>query len=152
MQVFKMNIIKLFFAFSIFVLSGFASAEQIDKNLITVSGSAEIDVVPDEVHVSMMIQKDGTVLAEAQQQNDEIVSKILRILENVLRIDEKDIQTNFIDVRPVYEYPRCGNVRCTTPEFVRFETKKGIFVKLKNIDNLQALLEKSSSSDLVVLQ
>lgn len=123
-----------------------------DNNILSVNGSAEMSVVPNEVHVSLMIQKDAISLADAQQQNDEVANRILRVMENSLRIDKKNIQTEFINVRPVYEYPQCGNRRCSKPEFSRFETKKGIFVKLKDIDKLQELLEKAIESGVTHIQ
>jgi uncharacterized protein YggE len=114
-----------------------------DKNLISVSGEAEIAVVPDEVLVSFSIEKNHKNIKEAQRQNDEVADKILKIMKDKLAIDEKDIQTSYITVNPVYSYPQCITAPCPAPEFAHFETKKGISVKLKDTDKLQVLLQEA---------
>jgi uncharacterized protein YggE len=138
--------IVLFFAMSTTAIAD----EHDDKNLITVTGKAELQAVPDEVHVSFTIQKNDKTLKVAQDKNDEIASKILRVMKNRLGIEEKNIQTNFINVNPVYTYVRCNNnqVRssndnCNKQVFSHFETKKGIAVKLKDTDKLEELLQEA---------
>lgn len=116
---------------------------QDDKNLISVSGEAEIAVVPDEVLVSFSIEKNHKNIKEAQRQNDEVTDRILKVMKGKLAIDEKDIQTSYISVNPVYTYPQCVTSPCPAPEFAHFETKKGISVKLKDTEKLQVLLQEA---------
>lgn len=120
-----------------------AFADEEDKNLISVTGESKIYVEPDEVNVSMTVEIRGKNLEEAQRQNDEITDKILRLATTKLSIEEKDIQTNFINVRPVYEYPMCGNQQCPTPQFSYFETQKGILIVVKDTSKLQELLTRA---------
>ena len=146
------RIIFSFFVCAISFSSALASSDEEQHNLISVNGKAEVQVVPDEVHVSFTVQKNDKSLKVAQKQNDEVVNKILGVMKNKLSIDEKHIQTNFINVNPVYTYVRCNNKQkyvppaehnCNTQVFSHFETKKGIAVKLKDTDKLQKLLEEA---------
>ena len=143
----------LVFALSLSLFSkANADVDGEDFNLISVTGKAEVQVVPDEVHVSFSIQKNDKSLKEAQKKNDEVADKLLRIMKNKLEIDEKYIQTNFINVNPVYTYVRCNHNQkfvpsveqnCNTQVFSHFETKKGIAVILKDTDKLEKLLEEA---------
>lgn len=126
--------------------------QQVDKNLISVSGEAEIAVVPDQVLVSFSIEKSDKNIKEAQRQNDEVADKILKIMKGNLGIDEKDIQTSYITVNPVYSYPQCITSPCPAPEFAHFETKKGISVKLKETNKLQNLLQEAIDAGVTNIQ
>ena len=88
--------------------NAFASSDS-DNNLISVVGKGEVNIVPDEVIVSFTIEKTNKNLKEAQKQNDDIANKVLRIMKNKLSIEDNLIQTNLINVRPVYDYIRCNN-------------------------------------------
>ncbi len=120
-----------------------ASAGDVKPRLISVSGQAEVYAVPDEVNVSISVEVIDRDLGVAQSKNDDITAKFLQFVKNNLRIDEKYVQTNYINVNPVYEYNTCGNRRCAKPEFSHFETKKGITVRLKDTKKLQDLLDEA---------
>ncbi|PIR39020.1 MAG: hypothetical protein COV35_04910 [Alphaproteobacteria bacterium CG11_big_fil_rev_8_21_14_0_20_39_49] len=144
-------ILVFFISFTLFS-KAYADSDGEDYNLISVSGKAEVQVVPDEIHVSFTIKKNDKSLKEAQKQNDDVADKLLRAMKNKLQIEEKNIQTNFINVNPVYTYVRCNNndrfvpsdnQNCNTQVFSHFETQKGIAVKLKETDKLEKLLEEA---------
>ncbi len=117
-----------------------------EKSLISVTGESEIYVKPDEVSIQMTVEVNDKDLAIAQTKNDEITGKVLKLLKDRLKIDEKFVQTNYINVNPVYQYDNCGTARCQAPTFSHFSTRKGIDVKLKDATLLQKLLQGAIDS------
>jgi uncharacterized protein YggE len=116
-----------------------------DRRLISVTGEAKMDVVPDIVEISLTVEVSDKILNVAQKKNDEITAQVLKLIK-ALGIEDKNVQTNYINVQPVYEYPNnCGKQPCKQL-LTRFETRKGIHIKLTDISKLQDLLEKSIDS------
>lgn len=69
---------------------------------ITVSGSAEIKVAPDEIYLCVGVETRDASLSSAKSENDKNVSKAIKFLKQ-RGIKEKDIQTDFLKVQPHYE-------------------------------------------------
>lgn len=137
-----LKVITLILISTLTAIPAFAG-DHSDKSLISVTGEARLLVKPDEVHVAMTVDTSSKNLKKAQQQNDEISAKLLRVATTKLRIDESNIQTNFVNIRPIYEYNNCGQKRCSTSTLTRYENKKSFLIKLTNIDSLQDLLEEA---------
>jgi uncharacterized protein YggE len=132
--------LKLSFVLAtLLVISVSAPANAKEKGIISVTGEAKMDVVPDVVDVSLVVEISDKNLNIAQRKNDEIVANVLKIAK-ALDIADKNVQTNYINVRPVYEQISGKMV------FTRFETVKGIEVKLTDISKLQELLEKTAEA------
>jgi len=70
---------------------------------ISVSGSAEVKVAPDEVDLSVGVEIRRESLGEAKRENDERVSKALEFLKRN-GVKDKDVQTDYMIIEPVY-YP-----------------------------------------------
>lgn len=80
-----------------------ATAQQQDsKSTITVLGSSEIRVPPDEVVLSLEVQKLHKDINTAKKQNDETVAKILDLTRR-FSILPQNVQTNYIAVDMQYE-------------------------------------------------
>lgn len=101
--------------------------------LISVSGSAEVKVAPDEVRLSVGVETRHEKLDDARRENDERVSKALGFLKSS-GVKEKDVQTDFISVEPTYD----SNVSRTKP--VTYVVRKSIEIKLTRIDTFEGLL------------
>ena len=78
-----------------------ASAQR-EQPQINVSGTAEVKVAPDEVDLFVGVETRDENLEEAKRQNDERVSKALEFLRHN-GIKDKDIQTDYITIEPVYD-------------------------------------------------
>lgn len=100
--------------------------------LISVSGSAEIKVAPDEIYLRVGVETRHEKLADAKNENDERVSKALSFLKGC-DLKAKDVQTDFISVEPIYD-----NNSWTKP--VIYIVRKSIEVKLTKIDTFEGLL------------
>lgn len=135
--------LRKFFILFFILMSVNANADDNNNEVISVTGEAEVYAIPDEIKVSLTVEVNDKDLAAAQSKNDEITAQVLRLAGRILNIEDKFIQTNYINVRPVYDYPMCGSKRCVQPVFTHFETRKGILITLKDTSLLQKLLEKS---------
>lgn len=69
---------------------------------ITVTGDADVRVVPDEVVFTFGVETWDKDLETAKQDNDERISRILDLAQN-LKIESKHIQTEHISIEPHYE-------------------------------------------------
>lgn len=100
---------------------------------ISVSGSAEINVAPDEVNISAGVETRDAQLNVAVRQNDQRVADVLAFLKNA-GVPEKDVQTAAIEVQPHYG-PDNNQI---VPDF--YLVRKSVEVKLTAITNLEAIV------------
>src|SRR5216117_2244008 len=101
--------------------------------MISVSGSAEVKVAPDEIYLRVGVETRHDNLEDAKKQNDERVSKALAFLKSS-DVTGKDVQTDFISIEPTYD----SNVSRTKP--VTYIVRKSIEVKLTKIESFEGLL------------
>lgn len=101
--------------------------------MISVSGSAEVKVVPDEIYLRVGVETRHENLDDAKKQNDERVSKALAFLKGA-EVKGKDVQTDFISVEPAYD----NNVSRTKP--VTYLVRKSIEIKLTKIESFEGVL------------
>jgi uncharacterized protein YggE len=98
---------------------------------ISVSGSAEVKVAPDEIYLNVGVETRSANPADAKSQNDENISQALKFLK-AQGIKDKDIQTDFLSVQPEY----VGN----SPTINFYSVQKNITAKLTNTTNFEAVL------------
>ena len=105
-----------------------------DKSVPTISvdGSAEIKVAPDEVHLSLGVESRDPHLEAAKKQNDAKLAAIVTFLKG-LKIEAKDIQTDFIRIQPHY-----SDSEDVIPS--RYDVQQGIDVKLRRVSDYDAAL------------
>lgn len=123
-------------ALSVFVLlflPSVSAQEAVSKALITVTGDAEVKVVPDEVSLILGVETWNKDLAAAKSENDQKVSGIIA-LANRLKIDDKYIQTDFINIEPRY------NEQWERREFIGFFVRKTVSLTLKDVSKFEELL------------
>jgi len=75
-------------------------AEQ--PRLITVSGEAEVKVVPDEVVLTLGVETWKKELQAAKERNDAIVQRLFSYAQEN-DIEPRDLQTDYISIEPRYE-------------------------------------------------
>ena len=89
-------------------LSFTSSAQDIEKlPVITVTGSAEVLVVPDEVIFSLDVTKTNKELQTAKRLNDESVAKILELTRR-FSIAPQNVQTAATSVEMKYDSIQIG--------------------------------------------
>ncbi len=120
-------------------------AQDVDKMpSITVTGTAEVQVAPDEVTISLDVTKMDKDLQVAKRRNDEAVAKILDLTRR-FSIAPRDVKTNQISVEMKYESVRGPSVRIYdedgdevgTRVFRGYVVSKTVVVKLVDITRFE---------------
>jgi len=133
----KVKSIGLFVAalVSVLLLSAWTNNQPTSQELrlITVSGDADVRVVPDEVILTLGVETWDKDLEAAKSQNDKRVRQVLSLAKKY-GIQPQHIQTEHISIEPRYydDYEQ--------REFIGFFVRKTIVVTLKDISKFEALL------------
>jgi uncharacterized protein YggE len=124
------KLILLVFALSIALVR----AEETPR--ITISGSAEVRVAPDEVLIHAGVETRNENLDQARRDHDDRMKKVLAFLKDS-GIKSKDVQTDFINLVPDFgnEWGRGGSAK--TPIYI---VRKFIEVRLNTTTNLETVL------------
>ena len=132
-------------ALTLFVLAlcfgSFASAQNIENMpVITVTGTAEVMVAPDQVTFTLDVTKTNKDLQIAKRLNDETVGKILELARR-FQIAPENVKTDYISVEIKYESIRDAQKKIYNEEgdevgtkiFRGYEVSKTVIVKLTDI-------------------
>jgi uncharacterized protein YggE len=102
---------------------------------ISVSGTAEIRVAPDEVNLRLGVESRDLKLDEARQQNERAMTTILAFLKDSA-IEPSDVQTDYVEIQPVYD-PE-AKAKQVVPNF--FLVRRNLGVRLRNVAQFDAVL------------
>lgn len=106
---------------------------------VSVSGSAEIKVVPDLILLDVGVESRHAQLDQAKRSNDENVAKTLAFLKRS-GVPDKDVQTDFISIEPSYH----PDYSATRPQI--YIVRKTIGIKLTRVGDLENVLTGLLSS------
>ncbi|MCC7352569.1 MAG: SIMPL domain-containing protein, partial [Anaerolineae bacterium] len=107
--------------------------EQPQPRLITVTGDAEVRVVPDEVILTLGVETWDKNLMVAKRENDDRVKRAIALAKEY-KIEAKHIQTDYLSIEPRYRY------EYEKWDFIGFFVRKTIVVTLKDISKFEDLL------------
>ena len=116
-------------------------AQEIDKlPVITVSGTAEVQIVPDEVVFSLDVTKTNKDLQIAKRLNDESVAKVLELTRR-FSVLPQNVQTTHVAVEMKYESIREAKTRIYNDDgdeigkrvFRGYQVSKTVIVRLMDI-------------------
>ena len=122
-----------------------SSAQEIDKlPVIMVSGTAEVQVAPDEAVFSIDVTKTNKDLQAAKRLNDESVGKILELTRR-FSILPQNVQTTQIAVDMKYESIRDAKTRIYSDDgdeigkrvFKGYEVSKSVTVRLTDLSRFE---------------
>lgn len=113
-----------------------AQQERAEPRLITVSGEAEIRVVPDEVRFDVAVQSFNKDLRQAKAQTDERIGRLIEMTRRY-QIAARDVQTDYFKVEPRYKGD--DNSRLLTGYVVR----KDLVFTLRDVSRAEALLSET---------
>lgn len=118
--------------------------QQATPRLITVTGQSEVNVVPDEVVITLGVETLDKKLSAAKIQNDVSVKKILALAPQY-QIEPKYVQTSQISIYPRYEGSSWGG-----RNFIGYEIEKTVVFILKDVSKfsefLSSVLEAGANS------
>jgi uncharacterized protein YggE len=138
---------KTLFASLIFVICfvAFAIAQDVDKMpAISVTGTAEIQVAPDEVVFSLDVTKVNKELQIAKTESDTTIGKILELTKR-FAIEPKNVKTDYVSVEMKYETVRNPKVRVFDEDgdetgkkiFKGYEVSTTVVVRLTDIKRVE---------------
>ncbi|MCB1025631.1 MAG: SIMPL domain-containing protein [Acidobacteria bacterium] len=111
-------------------------AQNIDQQpTVSVTGTAEINVVPDCAVFSMSVEKINKDIQIAKTENDKSISQILALAKKY-SIDEKNVKTDFINVSKSYEWIGTGADRKRV--FLGYEVSKSVTIRLEDLKSFEA--------------
>ena len=139
--------VAILVCFQIMILAPTAQADT-DKPLrsISVSGEAEVRVVPDQALISMTAENRNANLLEAKQANDKAVSSFMAYATQKLGVEKKHIQTDFVSIEPVYRqcnYDDEMSGRCNPLDIAYYSVRKGIQVRLGDLTQYEQLVTQA---------
>jgi uncharacterized protein YggE len=116
-----------------------AADDKPEPRLITVTGEAEVLVVPDEVVFDLTVQNINREMRLARTQTDEQLKKVLELTRRY-RVDPKDVQTDYIKLEPRYR----GNDESRT--FIGYAVRKDLVFTLRDVSRAEELLSEVMES------
>jgi uncharacterized protein len=129
----------LFFLFSIYI----AAAEETPKiPLISVTGTAELNVAPDEIKISVDIDNREKVLKSAKEKTDEQAKKLLALVK-AHQILPKDVITSYVAVTPVRSF-RKNEART----ILYFQAAQRITITLHDFSKYDSLMDSMTADGL----
>lgn len=110
------------------------SGEEVDKNVITVTGSADVMVVPDEAVITLGIDTRDKDIVKAKTENDKRVKDILGVTKK-FNIDSKYVKIDYVDIRPgdITVRQAYDSYAKVDPQNYGYIVKKKMIVTLKNL-------------------
>lgn len=110
------------------------AADSQQPRLITVSGNADVRVVPDEVILTLGVESWDKNLAVAKGENDGIVRKVLALAADY-GITSEHLQTDYIAIEPRY---RDGYYEQS--DFIGFFVHRSVVITLSDLSRFEGLL------------
>ena len=128
----------------LFMMPGHLWAQQTSqaRPLITVTGSSEVQAVPDLVELQIGLETRGKDLRAAFSEQEARVKQILDLIRRS-GIENRDVQTGHVEIRPVYDEERGGR------NLSHYEVRKSIGITLREpakYDELLATLLQSGAN------
>jgi uncharacterized protein YggE len=119
----------------VFALSAWAEGQSTSQEprTITVTGDAEVRVVPDEVILTLGVETWDKNLDLAKRQNDEIVSRILALTADY-GIAAEHVQTDYVNIEPRYR-----NGYYEERDFIGYFVHKNVVVTLRDLSRFEDL-------------
>jgi hypothetical protein len=112
----------------------FCSAQEpcLRPRLISVEGTAEINVAPDEVVLSFGVESRDKVLGIAKSQNDARVKKVMTMARKG-GVEQKDIKTSALRMGPDYSDEK-------VPRLLGYNVTQEISITLKDLSKYEDLM------------
>jgi len=104
-----------------------------NQPLISVSGQADVRVVPDEVVLTLGVETPDKVLKNAKAANDRIIKEATAVCRRH-GIEAQHIQTDYLQIEPRYKW---GEV---TNELLGYVVRRSLVVRLKDLKQFESLL------------
>src|SRR6266481_2661117 len=124
---------RAFLVALLFVPMLLCHAQLSSTNGVSVSGDAQVNVIPDRVAILLGVETRNKNLDEASSQNDSLIRQVLAAARK-LEVNASDIQTDFIHVDLAYQ----NNDDSTSVDY--YKVTKEVQVVLKDVAKFETLV------------
>lgn len=135
-----MQHMRLFLA----LLAVLPASAQLAQDRLTVTGDAEIKVAPDRVVISLGVESRSPQLAIAKSRNDTAIAAVLALAAKE-QVAPADVQTDFIEVSPVYQ-SRDSTESRENYLIDYYRVNKTVAITLRDISRFERLLTAALNS------
>ncbi|MDR3456333.1 MAG: SIMPL domain-containing protein [Verrucomicrobiae bacterium] len=104
---------------------------------ISLSGSAEVKVAPDEIMLNVAVETRSATLEPARLENDQKIAAVLAFLKQS-KIKDKDIQMDYINIQPDYNYDNSLSQSHVKP--LAYIVRKNLEIRLVDVAGFQNIL------------
>lgn len=116
---------------------------------ITVSGSAEVKVVPDIVRITIGVSKFNESVEQAKSENDKVMQGIIKVLADA-ELKHEDFQTECLKVDPIYDQSERYNER--KDRLKGYQVTNKVIVTLKQVGRLESVILGSIGAGANILE
>lgn len=109
-----------------------------EQKTISVSGSASEFVLPDTASLSIGVLIQASTAKEASEKNAAVMAAVINALKS-LGLQEREIQTSFLSLNPVYSYPKEDGA----PTIVGYSASNNVQITTEMLDRLGDIVDKS---------
>jgi len=113
-------------------------AEETTARFIEIQGDSMISVPPNEVHISITVERQDFNLKDAKEKASKATRKIIDLAKK-FQSDSKLIETNFVDVQPRYENEH------TKQEFLGYFARSSLTIVFTNQEAYYQFMHKLPS-------
>jgi uncharacterized protein YggE len=132
----KLFLLGLLLIIAILIKTTPGLAENRTERTITVTGEAEIKVVPDRVILTLGVETSDKSLLIAKNQNDATMKKILRLTKDY-QIGSQKVQTDYLNIEPRY------NDRYENREFIGYFVRNAVVITIDKVELFEDFLGKA---------
>ncbi|TGC09117.1 SIMPL domain-containing protein [Methanolobus halotolerans] len=136
-MIIALSVALLFMAASQYASSQEAAQED-TEHTIQLNGNAETRVVPDTATIDIGVVVQSRTAQEASDENAVLMSAVIGELRSI-GLEEEEIQTSFVSVRPVYDYNG-------TQTIVGYSAFNSVQVTTTMLDNLSDVIDRSTAA------
>ncbi|WP_319507549.1 SIMPL domain-containing protein [uncultured Methanolobus sp.] len=115
-----------------------ATSQQNTEQTIYMNGYAENKVVPDTVSLSIGVVVQSPTSKEAVSENAVLMSAVIEELK-ALGLEDKDIQTSYVSVYPVYNYDGKATIE-------GYSASNNVQVTTMMLDKLSDIIDRSTAA------
>jgi uncharacterized protein YggE len=114
----------------IMMISTTLMAQNKAEHTVDVVGEGIVNIVPDEVSITVRVENTGKNPRELKQQNDKVVNNVLAFVKS-MNIDDKDVSTEYIRLNKNYEY---------NTKTYNYSANQAIAIKLRDLSKYETLM------------
>ena len=122
------------------ILSGRPAAisGQKEEHTLSISGSAEKSVAPDTASLNIGVVVQSPTAKQASDKNAGSMKAVINELKNI-GLQDKDIQTSFLSIQPVYKYNGVTTIEA-------YSASNNVQVTTKMLGNLSDIIDRSTAA------